>query len=367
MLWQVRSTEWWAKTSMDALQLLALQVWSDTSSEGLLVTDPAGTIWLINSRLREWFHLPTIPPTIESLLRYTDSTMPELGSLAAIADHAGEVHWGNVRIQRYPPQRLVWQQVPLFEGDSVAGSLVIFRDATTQGQLELAKQSFLSMISHDLRTPLSTILGFAELLYNNRGELSQEEQSEFLEHIIKNATELSRYAQIALDIMYLEADMQDFEVETVFLDRFVRHWLSDAKHRLSAEQIMYHDGAPNGPMAYVSTAALHRILYILVEFALVESPLDAAVDIRLTYDESQAHILVDHRAPGLTAEDAGALFRLMHPRDLSEAGRPQLHRMQLYVANLLAERQRGYLTLRCQDDARYEFDLAVPLAFPSVA
>jgi hypothetical protein len=41
--------------------------------------------------------------------------------------------------------------------------------------------------------------------------------------------------------------------------------------------------------------------------------------------------------------------------------------MQLYVANLLAERQRGYLTLRCQDDARFEFDLAVPLAVPSVA
>jgi signal transduction histidine kinase len=352
---------------MDALQLLALQVWSDTSSEGLLVVDAAGTIWLINSRLQEWLHLPIIPRTMDSLLRSTRATMPELGPLATLSEYPGSTRWGNVRIQHHPPQRLVWQQIPLFEGDQIAGSLVIFRDATTQGQLELAKQSFLSMISHDLRTPLSTILGFAELLYNNRDVLSQEEQSEFLEHIIKNANELSRYTQIALDIMYLEADMQDFEVETVSLDRFMRHWLSDARHRLSAEQIMYHDGTANGPMAYVSPAALHRILYILVEFALIESPLDDAVNIHLTYDESQAHILVDHHAPGLTAEDAAILFRLMHPRDLSEAGRPQLHRMQLYVANLLAERQRGYLTLRRQDDARYEFDLAVPLALSPVA
>jgi len=359
--------EWRAKSSMDALQLLALEAWSDTSGEGLLVTDPTGRIWLINSRLREWFHLPIIPHTMDSLLRFTEATMPELGSLATMPDRPGGIQWGNVRIQHYPPQRLVWQQIPLLENERVAGSLVIFRDATTQGQLELAKQSFLSMISHDLRTPLSTILGFAELLYNNRGELSVEEQSEFLEHIIKNANDLSRYTQIALDIMYLEADKQEFEVESVLLDRFVSHWLSDARHRLSADQILYHDGSANGPMAFVAPSALHRILYILVEFALIESPLDDAVDIRLAYDESQAHILVDHRAPRLTAEDAGALFRLMHPRDLSEAGRPQLHRMQLYVATLLAERQRGYLTLRCRDDARYEFDLAMPLALSSVA
>jgi hypothetical protein len=51
----------------------------------------------------------------------------------------------------------------------------------------------------------------------------------------------------------------------------------------------------------------------------------------------------------------------MHPRDLSESGRPQLHRMQLYVASLLAERQQGYLTLRGRDDSYYQIDLALPL------
>lgn len=64
----------------------------------------------------------------------------------------------------------------------------------------------------------------------------------------------------------------------------------------------------------------------------------------------------------MSQEDAAVLFRLLHPRDLSEVGRPHLHRMQLYVASLLAERQDGYLTLRGQEDEYYELDLAVPIA-----
>ncbi len=347
---------------MDGLQLLALEMWSDTSSEGVLVLDSVGTIRLINARLRDLLKLRVVPRTLDALVRQAETCGPEVRALLDVTLHLEEAQWGNLRIEKYPPQRLVWQQVPLIERERVAGALVIFRDATTQGQLELAKQSFLSMISHDLRTPLSTILGFAELLYNNRGSLSTEEQHEFLEHIIKNANQLSQYTQIALDIMYLEANLQNFDTEAIFLDRFVRHWLSDARHRFNSKQIVYHDGVAEEPMTRIAPAALHRILYILVEFALAESPADQTVDIRLRYDQAQAHVTIQHKGPQLSQEDAAVLFRLLHPRDLSEVGRPHLHRMQLYVASLLAERQDGYLTLRGQEDEYYELDLTVPIA-----
>jgi signal transduction histidine kinase len=347
---------------MNDLILLAMQAWSVSSDEGVLVTDRAGSICLINRRLQELLKLRAAPRTVSALLRQVEANLPELSVLLATSDSADHAQWGNLRVQYYPPRRLIWQRVPLMDGEHIVGSLVIFRDAATEGQLDVAKQSFLSMISHDLRTPLSTILGFAELLYNNRGSLSEDEQTEFLKHIIQNANDLSRYAQIALDIMYLQADSQDFEAEPVFLSRFVKHWLSDALHRFPVERIVFHNGAAGDLLARVAPSALHRILYILAEFALAESPPEEPVVLCLNYDESQAHIVVQHHAPDLNAADATMLFQLMNPRDLSEAGRPLLHRMQLYVACLLAERQQGFLALRDQGEQRYQLDLAVPLA-----
>ncbi len=350
---------------MNDLKLLAMQAWSGSSEEGILVTDREGSICLINSRLHELLGLRTTPRTVSALLRQIESAMPELDTLLVSPDSAYHAQWGNMRVQHHPPRRFIWQRIPLVDDGQLVGSLVIFRDAMAQGQLDVAKQSFLSMISHDLRTPLSTILGFAELLYNNRGSLSDDEQAEFLEHIIQNANDLSRYTQIALDIMYLEANLQNFEAESVFLNRFVKHWLSDALHRFPVERIVYHNGTIGDPLAQIAPSALHRILYILAEFALAESPADEQVEMRLNYDESQAHIVIQHYAPDLSADDATMLFQLMNPRDLSEAGRPLLHRMQLYVASLLAERQQGYLALRDQGEQQYQLDLAVPLAAAS--
>lgn len=346
---------------MDKLQWQALQIWSECSNEGVLVVDRAGTIRLINSRLRELFKLERIPDTSMTLLSQTADSIPELRVLMDLNMGFDQVRWGSLRVQKYPIRRLNWQQVPLFEQETVVGFVTIFRDAIAQGQLEVSKQSFLSMISHDLRTPLSTILGFAELLYNNREHLADDEQREFLEHIIKNANDLSRYTQIALDIMYLEANMQNFDVQPVLLDRFVTHWMADALHRFPTDRLVYRNGAPDDPMTQIAPAALHKILYILVEFALAESPSDHPVSICLNYDADQAHVVIQHRAPALSAGEAAMLFQLMNPRDLSELGRPHLHRMQLYVASLLAERQQGSLILRGSGDQEYQIDLALPL------
>ena len=352
---------------MKQLYALALNAWSESSTEGLLVLDTVGNIQLLNPRLREMLKLETMPPTLDGLLALTKHVMPELCALSVSFSYPPRVQWGNLRVAQYPPQRLIWQQVPLLDAGNVVGSVIVFDDATTESQLDLAKQSFLSMISHDLRTPLSTILGFAELLYNNQSGFSDEEQREFLEHIIRNANQLSRYAQIALDIMYLEANLQSFDTEAVNLGQFIEHWLSDAQHRFSTDHIVYENNAFEGLQALVAPPALHRILYILLEFAIAESPADGVVEIRLDSNGDHAYLYFQHSAPALRTDEASALFRLMYPRDLSEVGRPQLHRMQLYVAHLLAEQQQGFLTLRGQSNHRYEFNLAMPLVSHAMA
>jgi len=346
---------------MKALDLLALQAWSAVSNEGILVFDTVGTICLANARIREQLGVDAIPETVEDLIRRLDTSLPALQSALTLPSSDGP-RWGQIISPATTARRMTWQCIPIIEEGVVLGACTIFRNAMPEGRMDVAQQSFLSMISHDLRTPLSTILGFAELLYNNVGTLSGDEQLEFLEHIIKNANDLSRYTQIALDVMYLEAGMQSFETEPVYLKGFVHHWLKDAAHRYPMHQVGFQNGAVNDePLVRASPAALHRILHILLEFALAETPDDASVNIRLGYNEKQAHVIIQHNAPALSSDDATALFCLMHPRDLSEESRPPLHRMQLYVACLLAERQQGFLTLNHRDNQIYELDLVMPL------
>lgn len=347
---------------MDTLQFSALRRWSELTREGVLAVDHSGHILILNPKLRDRLALHPPPQTVKALVTQVSKNAPELKRLLSVELFSPQTAWGSLQIAGHPAQQMLWERAPLFADDEVVGTLFIFRDAVSEGQRKLAKQSFLGMLSHDLRTPLSTILGFAELLYNNLDTLGREEQTEFLEHIINNASQLSRYIQIALDVMYLEADLQNFETEVVSLQHFVKHWITDASYRLSVHQLTFQNGAEIAPMAYASPEALHRILYILAEFALAEAPEGETIRLNLSTDSLYAHVIVEHRAPDLRSEDIPNLFRIAQPRDLSDAGRPKLHRMQLYVAHLLAERQQGHLSIHERPEQMYELDLAMPLA-----
>lgn len=349
---------------MKSLQALSLEAWASSSSEGVLVVQPNGVISLCNARLKALLFLDALPNHVDELLAMAGTSIPELALLLKTAIRSDQMHWGTLVIQRHPSERLTWQQIPLHDGGQLVGTLTVVREAAAQG-VDLTKQSFLSMVSHDLRTPLSTILGFAELLHNNRDTFSGDEQQEFLEHIIKNANELTRYTQIALDILFLEANVQALDLEAVPIDNSIRRWLTDTQHRQAPDRVVYQGRAENDPSVRLVPSALYRILTILVDFALAESPVDEPVTISLSTNTTQAHVTVRHKAPDLNEDDAVMLFQMMHPRDLSEMGRPKLHRMQLYVASLLAQRQQGYLALHVQPDRFYEMDLVLLLATDS--
>lgn len=346
---------------MRSLNLLGLETWRRASSEGVLVTNATNQVEDANPRLKELLHLDYDPATVQDLLAATRASMPELASILDFDPAPRAARWGSVLVHGSVPVRLRWEQMPLFDGGEPVGVCTVFRDVTAQAERDLSKQSFLAMISHDLRTPLSAILGFSELLRSNRDALPAEVQEELLDSIVRNATDLNRFTQVALDVMYLEANVETFETEAVALDRFMRQWLADAAHRFPAEQLIFRNGVSPAYPARIAPSALHRILQILVEFALAESPTGSPVHLSLDYNSVRAHIRVRHEAPNLTHQDASTLFELFRPRDISERSRPQLHRIQMHVANLLAERQRGLLTLHEEPQAFFQFDLALPL------
>lgn len=346
----------------ESLDSLALQAWADTAQDGVIILGTAGQVRMVNLSAQELLRLEYIPHTVDDLLSCSDVSSASLNALFQHDLSARTSRWGSVRTPKYPSRLLSWERVPLYEQGELRGMLLIIKAPQAAFPVERANQSFLSMISHDLRTPLSAILGFAELLRQNRDTLSLDEQTEFLDHIIKNASELNQYTQIALDIMYLEANLQQFELEPVALTPFVMHYLDDARHRFASDRLRFDGEAGAEPMALLSTAALHRILNILVEFALEESTASDPVHLQVRHQPDTTHLFVEHVAPRLTESEVASLFELMSGRDLNCLSRPHLHRMQLYVASLLAERQHGALTFHGIGDCRYCIELILPRA-----
>ena len=168
-------------------------------------------------------------------------------------------------------------------------------------------------------------------------------QLELLDSIIRNANDLNRFTQLALDVMYLEANVESFETEPVLLEHFVRQWFADALHRLSPEQLQFRNGVSSPSPARIAPSALQRIC----KFSLTlrgRKPRKATRSNFRSNLTQRARIFARHEAPTCSA-DAATLFTLFQSRDLSEHSRPLLHPAQLIVAQPACRTPERLLTL----------------------
>lgn len=110
----------------------------------------------------------------------------------------------------------------LGEGSEVRGVVVVLRDITGQKELERAKSDFLSVVSHELKTPLHSIKGFVDIILMGKTGPVSERQQDFLETVREQAMLLQSMINDLLEYSRLEAGETRLRVEPVLLGQIVR-------------------------------------------------------------------------------------------------------------------------------------------------
>ena len=162
------------------------------------------------------------------LAKLCTSTKPfvKIETLRLDASTQDEIQHGLVEL--LPPMRRILK-IGLKLSDSASVSQILyFRDVTHETIVEDMKTEFLSTAAHELRTPMASVLGFAEVLLTH--DLDQASQQEFLNIILMQAKNLSRILDELLDLARIEARQgKDFEIQTVELRGLVQQVVNDFK------------------------------------------------------------------------------------------------------------------------------------------
>ena len=178
-----------------------------------------------------------------------------------------------------------------------------------------AKSQFLASMSHEIRTPLNIILGFAQLLRENR-ELSSRQQGQ-VDHINRSGEHLLAMLNDVLEFSKIEAGRQTLAPTTFDL----RHLLSDLaivyRQKAEAKQLTLDtDGLDRVPRYLVADEQKLRQILINLLSNAVKFTLTGGVQLRVgTEPDGSAEglrlvALVEDSGPGIPAEDLGRLFQL---------------------------------------------------------
>jgi PAS domain S-box-containing protein len=173
--------------------------------------------------------------------------------------------------------------------------------------LDEAKSGFLQAVSHDLRTPLASVLGISLTLQRGRGQLGPADTDDLLGRLTANARKLDRILTGLLDLDRLDRGIVELRRERVDLARLVAGVVSEAREELL-------DGHPVSlellPVQVVADAAkVERIVENLLANAARHTDPGTPIWVRVTHGERGALLCVDDAGPGVPAEQRESIFR----------------------------------------------------------
>lgn len=187
--------------------------------------------------------------------------------------------------------------------------------ALTQSQMseetERLRSALLSSISHDLRTPLSSIIGAASSLKSFETQLCQEDKEALYDSIYNEGGRLNRYIQNLLDMTRLEHGGLNLRKQWTPFNEIVYASLKRVGSFLASERISLKLPKPS-PLAYVQPALMEQVLVNLLENAAKFSPPDSKVEISVGLTGDTLEIVVSDQGVGIEDQDKQRVFNMFY-------------------------------------------------------
>jgi signal transduction histidine kinase len=234
------------------------------------------------------------------------------------------------------------------------GALAILRDVTEERHMQRVKAEFIANASHELKTPLTALSGYLEMLEDEEDE---RVRAEFLNDMRAQTVRLQSLARTLLDLSRLDANAVTFRTEEVDLEDLLHGLRRDFGYTGRALNIRAEEGVP--PVK-TDPNQLHRAIAILVDNALKYSDEGSPVDLGLSLQDGRVVISVTDRGCGILESEIPHIFdRFYRAQGSSRADGTGLG---LALAHEITDHLGGDIQVRSRPNAGSIFSVLLPLA-----
>jgi two-component system phosphate regulon sensor histidine kinase PhoR len=345
-------------SGLDAMTLL------DSLTSGAVITDGAGVIRVANPVFEEWYGRPVTGHALQDVLTLPDKTRCELcrGKKTSAEDaelfHNALLNDLRVKVKHSPlPDGQTLSLVDPFSEDAI---------------LTQAHGDFISTISHEFRTPLTSIKGFADTLLQYGNQLPEDEKNRFVTIIKEQADRLIRLVENLLTVSKLASGSLDSSYRPVplykMLERIIHSIQAKVRTKNPADahrfNLVVH---PASLEVWADADRLEQILLNLVDNAVKYSASDSTVSIRgelVPEDESRVRISVQDEGIGISEDALPKIFTQFYRVESPLKQEVEGTGLGLYITRSLTNALNGQLTVESTPGKGSTFTVTFPAATP---
>jgi two-component system phosphate regulon sensor histidine kinase PhoR len=326
--------------------------------EGVAVVNGAERLVFTNPGFASILGLDVPPVAGSSLLevvRQTELIGAVRRVLAGEPRVESEIATGTLR------QHFFAATVASVRAGETSGAVIVLHDITELRKLERVRRDFVANVSHEFRTPLTAIQGFAETLIAGAMEDPQN-RGRFLNIILEHSRRLARLTEDLLKLSQMDADRLELEIRPVKVAALVESCYETSRHRAAERELnLTVDVSEDLPDVAGDARRLQEVLQNLIDNA-VQYTLPGG-KIHLTAEQKNGEVVftVSDTGIGIPTADQPRIFERFYRVDAARSREAGGTGLGLAIAKHLIEVQGGRLWVESEVGVGSKFHFSVPL------
>jgi two-component system phosphate regulon sensor histidine kinase PhoR len=324
--------------------------------EGVLVIGPDGRIQLANPSMRELFGIRG---------ELLGKRPIEAVRNAVLEDALREATRGGAPVVREvtlgtSPARALRLHASAFPTAAGAGVVAVFSDVTELRRVEAMRRDFVTHASHELKTPITAIRGFAEMLAE--GSVPAADQPRVLDIVRSHVERLERLIEDLLELARAESDQPRLSLEPTDVAALARRSLEGLEARFAAQRIRAELVDGGAPPALADAGALEQVLANLLDNALKYTEPGGSVSVRVAADGERVRLSVQDTGIGIASADRARIFERFYRVDKARSRALGGTGLGLAIVKHLVQAMDGDVSVESTPGAGSTFHVHLPRA-----
>lgn len=281
---------------------------TENMSEGFLVIDADANLLTYNSAALNLLEIT--PPVDRSVLLFCRAKEFR----GVISDVLSGIKAENTMVREERSYSLIAN--PVYEKESVIGAVVVILDITEREKRDMLRREFTANVSHELKTPLTSISGFAELM--KAGDVLENDVTDFSKSIYDEAQRLITLVNDIIKISELDGQSIPYEKETVDLYELSKEVIGRLEKEADKKNITFHLIGGRAEIIGVHKI-LEEMLYNLCDNAIKYNKENGTVDVLVNQTGDGVNVIVRDTGIGIPISHQDRVFERFYRVDKSHS------------------------------------------------
>jgi two-component system sensor histidine kinase VicK len=243
--------------------------------------------------------------------------------------------------------------------NEIGGVIIVFKNITEQYKIDKLQKEFVANVSHELKTPITTIKSYAETLLD--GALEDRQRAEdFLDVINSESDRMSRLVSDLLKLSRMDYDQTKWEKEELNLDEMINRTVKKLSIQAKNKNIAIHVSDLPNVDVFFDRYGFEQILLNIVGNAIKYTPEDGNIWISTNRENGKINIIVKDDGIGIPKEDQARVFERFYRVDKARSREQGGTGLGLSIAKQIAEANDGMLTINSRVNDGTEIIITAP-------